>query len=44
MEAALDEFQSPQWGDNSKLSSAETTYNFPVFQSPQWGDNSKGTP
>ena len=39
-----DQFQSPQWGSNSK------EYGIPYgpknlrFQSPQWGSNSKGYP
>ena len=44
MEAALDEFQSPQWGDNSKPKNHAIRLNNCMFQSPQWGDNSKGTP
>ena len=35
-------FQSPQWGDNSKVEELEKEMEFDLFQSPQWGDNSKG--
>ena len=34
-------FQSPQWGDNSKVEIARACMNSWLFQSPQWGDNSK---
>ena len=35
-------FQSPQWGDNSKVATAASNiYISDQFQSPQWGDNSK---
>ena len=35
------EFQSPQWGSNSKVRSLQyEDYKF-QFQSPQWGSNSK---
>ena len=36
-----EEFQSPQWGDNSKLMDFTDTLLDQEFQSPQWGDNSK---
>ena len=35
-------FQSPQWGDNSKVSNNFDGRDSIKFQSPQWGDNSKG--
>ena len=34
-------FQSPQWGDNSKVPTVIVTPKMSKFQSPQWGDNSK---
>ena len=34
-------FQSPQWGDNSKVRGIVVVYTASPFQSPQWGDNSK---
>ena len=36
------EFQSPQWGDNSKDLCELLMEEKEMFQSPQWGDNSKG--
>ena len=35
-------FQSPQWGDNSKVKGSVLFCGDFMFQSPQWGDNSKG--
>ena len=37
-------FQSPQWGDSSKVNDEEiiSAIDTIMFQSPQWGDNSKG--
>ena len=39
-------FQSPQWGDSSKVNDEEiiSAIDTIMFQSPQWGDNSKGAP
>ena len=37
----LHEFQSPQWGDNSKEIRILVPAEMSAFQSPQWGDNSK---
>ena len=37
------QFQSPQWGSNSKGIDAVATLDNKAFQSPQWGSNSKGT-
>ena len=37
-------FQSPQWGDNSKVEMDVNPAELMPFQSPQWGDNSKGYP
>ena len=34
-------FQSPQWGDNSKVIEEICNGKDHMFQSPQWGDNSK---
>ena len=35
-------FQSPQWGDNSKVIQKRNSIILDtMFQSPQWGDNSK---
>ena len=34
-------FQSPQWGDNSKVDIDFDVVEELEFQSPQWGDNSK---
>ena len=34
-------FQSPQWGNNSKVEVSEDTKYSIEFQSPQWGNNSK---
>ena len=34
-------FQSPQWGDNSKVDIVWVMELYELFQSPQWGDNSK---
>ena len=36
-------FQSPQWGDSSKVNDEEiiSAIDTIMFQSPQWGDNSK---
>ena len=37
------EFQSPQWGSNSKVDDVRALPPKTVrFQSPQWGSNSKG--
>ena len=36
-------FQSPQWGDNSKVSPKFLIPTIASFQSPQWGDNSKAS-
>ena len=36
------EFQSPQWGSNSKEAPSSPEKVFLLFQSPQWGSNSKG--
>ena len=36
-----EEFQSPQWGDNSKVGCSDEEKRAIMFQSPQWGDNSK---
>ena len=35
------EFQSPQWGSNSKVKNLEFNEQLFMFQSPQWGSNSK---
>ena len=35
------QFQSPQWGSNSKEDPAEDAEVIFLFQSPQWGSNSK---
>ena len=35
------EFQSPQWGSNSKVGDITLDIYVKEFQSPQWGSNSK---
>ena len=35
------EFQSPQWGSNSKVEVKVLKFTRKAFQSPQWGSNSK---
>ena len=35
-------FQSPQWGDCSKVQAERVEVAEEQFQSPQWGDCSKG--
>ena len=41
----ISEFQSPQWGSNSKATEEllKVIVILLGFQSPQWGSNSKGT-
>ena len=41
LEVSKDEFQSPQWGSNSKADFFLIMELICMFQSPQWGSNSK---